>query len=89
MGLIDVSYTQTLTGNSYEWATQNSIYQELLQYTKEGSTDRGISMRCIRGMLLVEGSCDQLIVEKGIAHLTQLGFNFYKYCILEQEVING
>ena len=89
MGLIDVSYTQTLTSNSYEWATQNSIYQELLQYTKEGSTDRGISMRCIRGMLLVEGSCGQLIVEKGIAHLTQLGFNFYKCCILEQEVTNG
>lgn len=89
MGLIDVNYTQNLAASGYAWTTKNSIYNELFRYTKAGRrAEGGFTMRVIRGTPLVEGAFDQLTIEKGVAHLTQLGYDFYKCCILEQDVVN-
>lgn len=89
MGLIDVNYARNLATSSYAWAFQNSIHNELFRYTKAGRRpEGGFTMRVIRGTPLVEGTFDQLTIEKGVAHLTQLGYDFYKCCILEQDVVN-
>lgn len=86
MGLIVTTYTEKLTDKTYNWAAQNKIHDELIQYTKEGYSGKGVAMVAIRGHMMTMGQFDRLTIEKGIAHLTQLGYDFMKCCVIEQEV---
>lgn len=86
MGLIETTYTEALPESSYAWASQNAIHDQLIQCTKDGCSGTGVTIIPIRGNMLIHGTFDRLTIEKGIVHLTQLGFDFTKCCVIEQEV---
>ena len=86
MGLITTTYTEQLADKTYDWASENKVYNELIQYTKNGYSGKGVTMVAIRGHIMTMGQFDHLTIEKGIIHLTQLGYDFMKCCVIEQEV---
>lgn len=84
LGLIETSFQMQSNSEAYDCFYNNDLYHTLSQDVNPGNQ---AFMRSIRGNMIFGGQYDKIVVEKGIVRLTQLGYNFIKVCVLEEEVI--
>ena len=54
---------------------------------RDVNPDGHVSVRTVRGNPIWGGYYKEIRVEKGLARLTPLGYDFIKVCVLEEEVI--
>jgi len=86
LGLIEANYQAHMANDTaYEPFYKNDLYQTLF---KDANPGNEVFARSIRGNMIWGGQYNEVVVEKGIVRLTQLGFNFIKVCVLEKEVVN-
>lgn len=85
LGLVETNFNMSISNeDSYEYFYNNDLYQTLKNDIK---SENNISMRGVRGNIIVNGQYKEIKIEKGIIRLTQFGFDFTKACIIENEII--
>lgn len=86
LGLIEVNYSLHLVEDTkYEYFSNNEPYQQLKRDITPLSS--GFGIRYYHGNPVPQGQYNEIVIDKGIARLTQFGYNFIKVCVLEKEVI--
>ena len=83
LGLIKINYgTGKLKNeNAYDFSLKRPSYLRWAEF----NTSNNALMSGMRGHAIMPGQYDRIDVEKGIAQLTQFGYNFITVCVLEEE----
>jgi hypothetical protein len=84
-GLIDLSYTETLSKYDYDQFKDCTLYKDW----KDFVSNSGAAIRFIRGNMFLCGQNQEIVINPGVARLTQLGFDFLSCCAIDSEVVRS
>lgn len=76
-----------LEESSYEYSLQHPFYIEWKEFNE--NKENKAMLRWVRGNVVLPGRYEQIEIEKGIARLTQFGYDFISACVIEEEFISA
>ena len=88
LGLIETSYGMGIIKESnYDFSLAHPFYLEWQEFND--TPNNVLTFRFVRGNMIAPGQYEKIDIQKGIARLTQFGYNFSSACVIEEAVVRA